>query len=264
MSLDVNYKKIYMDKLKNSIDIMNKSIKYDNIKSKIKRLKNDINESLKETEFEYDFNYSRFINKHTKEEITEEIELDLYTKLKFLEFTKLTFELDTFNWKTKINKSFDIVLVLSEATDIEKEIIRQYGKDKGQDIIISMKRELLDYEKELGISYITKEVERYDILKKKMNDLKILYSQNNIITNGDNVDDEMITLSNINGIEYSFRKTSQISYYDNVYICVERHLEINEYEYYLYRYDNDKFVMENDEKIIDIIYDKEEKLRSRC
>lgn len=263
MSLNINFKQNLLEEYKKSILILKKSSQYDEIFTKIKSIIKNINLKLDlENIIMKDLN--TFIDKTTKTKINN-YHLDSIFNNEIKEIEKLNIELNKFGWKDDLSRCIDVILTCTKYQEIEKEIYNTYDKEESKEIIYQIKKELVQFEKDLNINIFTKDVEKIDYL----NSFKILYPKDHlVITKTNNIEEENLYFFNDNGEVFYFKKTSQIIEDNNIYFCitktVDKNDDENQFEYYLYRLDKKEnkqiLIMIEDVEIYNKIFDKEERL----
>ena len=263
MSLNENFKQNLLEEYKKSILILKKSSQYDEIFTKIKSIIKNINLKLDlENIIMKDLN--TFIDKTTKTKINN-YHLDSIFNNEIKEIEKLNIELNKFGWKDDLSRCIDVILTCTKYQEIEKEIYKTYDKELSKEIIYQIKKELVQFEKDLNINIFTKDVEKIDYL----NSFKILYPKDHlVITKTNNIEEENLYFFNDNGEVFYFKKTSQIIEDNNIYFCmtktVDKNDDENQFEYYLYRLDKKEnkqiLIMIEDVEIYNKIFDKEERL----
>lgn len=257
MALSSNFKQELLEKYKKSVLILAKSEKYTAILNEYNDLKKSIDGKLQTINGVYCKDAEKYINEENYEFIPLggfDLNSNLELKRDFENLIKLNKDLQSFGWKSDIIRCLDVILVIGSSSDLEKEIKKEFGEEQGQDIINEVKFQVVDFEKLNQIEVYTKDVKKIIALNK----LKELYSISSVvtITEKDNVIEENITLKNLDGECFEFRKTGQIKYKGVNYFELELLSKLEdsrEYNFYIYRIEEipngQKFIIEEGKDI---------------
>ena len=102
---------------------------------------------------------------------------------------------------------------------MEKKIISEFGLDKGQLIILQIKTSVLEYEKEIGVSFFANQVQALgDLIR-----VKTLFPIANFVevTPKSNLESVSFSVANKDGEVFNVAKTAQINFNGKVYFELE-------------------------------------------
>jgi formyltetrahydrofolate hydrolase len=191
-----SYKEDLLKALKESALLIAESEKYNNLYSDYKEVKKLLDEKLTSIKGAYIKNSESYIDIKSGKFIPPsdiESSLDSQTKFMFSRFALLAKQLKNARWKDETSHSVDVILSLSKAKNLQKELINKYGKCEAENFINTVILEMEDFEKEHKINVYTKEI----FFIKEKNKIKCLRPINAIeVTSSDNVINSTVELFN--------------------------------------------------------------------
>lgn len=257
MALNDNYKEEYLEQMKRSVILVDKSDAYKDYDD----LRNALNKKLEITAGVHCYECESYLNKETGEIILfGGIDLDSDKELKemFNRLSYLYMKKKSCKWNNDVARCIDIVLELGKLKDMEKAIVDEFGKKEGYRIIYELKSQMLEFEKENGFNFFTLDFKKFNALRK----LDIMTPSKLItVTDKNNAEEELVTLIDIDGNEFIFEKCGQIAYENDIYFTFELKSEIEYIEYKVFTYrlestvNGQVLLMEEDEKICDKVWE---------
>ncbi|MBQ9745387.1 MAG: hypothetical protein IJW21_01010 [Clostridia bacterium] len=224
MALKPNFREEYVKLLKEFVLTIKKSNRYEAVCEKYNELKKEIEQALAEmnsvcSEAEL------LIDKATcapKAGVPAMIGDDEALNGMVQEFGALCAEKEEFaaiGWDDDLMNHISNVLAIAAYENMEKEIIAEFGRDKGQKIIYEEKKKGAELEKELGGKILIDSVERMEALFRKKH---LFPAAGDIDTSKeDNLDEGHLTIVNDMGEPLRFEVWSQLHYKGELYIELE-------------------------------------------
>ncbi len=267
MSLCESFRKKYSDALKKCLMTVEMSDKYEAVSKDYEELRKRVNEELKKRD-SLCSDVERLIDKNTgKLKSNAEIIVGSDTMLLRLikEFRELWLRKQSFiefGWQDGLMNHIDSVIAIAEYSELEKEIIAKLGLDAGQRFIYEAKREILEFEKALGIDFF-----REDVLK--MRDLfkiKTLVSKASeiVISKKDSLKEQRLILTNDSDEDFLCEQLAQITHNGEVFIEIEFLVDIRvcKFNYYVLHTDKNfqKLTLVEDKELIKVLDSEREKL----
>ncbi len=269
MALSPNFKEEYYELLKKCTIIVNESHKYSAVCEKYNSLIKEINRALEDTN-SLCVDAERLIDKSTGE-LKTDAKMVIGSNLKLQEMfdnlSKLFVEKQDFSkygWTDDLLDKLQVVVAIGNYEKLEKEILEAYGIGEGKKIIYAVKKEILKFEKEQGIpSFFDEMVESLETLFR----LRTLFSIDRVVIkpeDNDKIINGDLLLANADGEIFHFKKSMQLCYSGAIYLelSLEEDLRISKLLYYKVVEGNNRqgFVLEENEKIYNKLFDKGEKL----
>ena len=168
-------------------------------------------------------------------------------------------------WTDDLSANIKVILAISKYEDKEKEIIANFGKEKGEKIICEQKKKVAKFEKTLGIYFFADDVLRFSQRAK----ITVLYSDKEQLnfTEDDNLDSQFIYLTNDFGDKLSFEKTGQFLHRGKIYLelILQENFKIRQLNYYHVEEleDSYRLTLEEDEKIFEELWAYQEQVEIR-
>lgn len=267
MSIDASFLKMYHDALKKAVMTSDMSDKYEALCDKYDDLREEINVRL-ERKDSVCSDAERLFDKESgrlKKEAELVIGDDNALRGMLSEFEKLLMNKRSFaefGWGDRLISTIDPVLAIAEYSDMEKKIIAELGLDEGQRVIYGIKKKIVEFEKELGISFFGESV-------LKMRDLfriKQLFSNSSEINvnEKDNLETQRLVLTNSAGESIRCEKTAEITHNGSLYIELEllEDIRVCVFNYYLFSNSDNRQTLRlvEDKQLEKILDEKRDKL----
>ena len=254
-----NLKEKYFNKLKEVLIFVDKSHKFNELCDAYKKISNEIKKSIKDASLYIDVGTQNLI-------VSEQLEKVIPSSLKkqYQMLCKLDEKKKEYGWD-EISNAIDTILTIGSVKDIEKEIYAEYGKERGEQLIIKTKKEVLELEEILGLTFYSVDIINFN---QKNRFSRFVSNENIILTANDNIDIQHINLINDDGEMFKAKKYAQVNYQKQTYILFEFKMDSeneDDWQYLVYRLveQNGKqlFIEETDDDIIDEVMLIEEKIQ---
>lgn len=269
MSIDASFLKIYHDTLKKAVMTSDMSDKFEAVCNKYDELKDKIDARLEEngsicSDAERLFDKETGALRGEAESIigNDRALRDMLTDFGELLLNKRSFA--EFGWRDTLISTIDPVLAIAEYSDMEKKIIAELGLDDGQKVIYEIKKKVVEFEKELGISFFGEEILRMRDLFR----IKRLFSKKGEISvsDKDNLETQKLTLTNNDGELLKCEKTAQITHNGSLYIELEilEDIRVCVFNYYVFKQSDNcqSLVLVEDKALEKILDGKRDKLET--
>ncbi len=226
----------YYELLKQTVVLVDRSDRYDRICEEYKALCKRINKLLEDMDA-FCVDAERYIDKSTgglRANIGFEpdpVLAKLFGELCGLYTEKQHFATE-YGWDDDLLNHIEAVLAIAAYEDMEKRIIAELGADAGERVIYETKKEIVAFERELGVVFFSQAVERMEALFRT----RVLFSPEGeiVLTDKDCLCEQSVTLVNKHGERLAFTKWAQIAHRGEIYIELEllEDMKIGKFHYY--------------------------------